>query len=108
MRLDGFVSASSPMSGGTLTTKPLKFDGKELVLNFSSSAAGGIKVEIRDESGKAIPGFSLADCEDIFGDAIDRPVYWKAKGNDVSSLKGKAIRLHITLKDADLFAFQFR
>lgn len=108
MRLDGFVSASAPMSGGSLTTRPLVFDGKELALNFSSSAAGGIKVEIRDESGKAIPGFSAADCEDVFGDAIDRPVYWKDKGSDVSSLKGKTVRLHITLKDADLFAFQFR
>ncbi len=108
MRLDGFVSASAPMSGGSFTTKLLKFDGKELALNFSSSAAGGIKVEIRDESGKAIKGFSAADCEEIFGDAIDRPVFWKNKGSDVSNLKGKTIRLHFALKDADLFAFRFR
>ena len=108
LRLDGFVSASAPMSGGSFTTKPIIFDGKELVLNFSSSAAGGIKVEIRDESGLAIPGYAASDCVDVFGDAIDRPVFWKEKGSDLSELKGKVIQMHISLQDADLFAFQFR
>jgi len=108
MRLDGFVSASASMSGGTFTTKPITFDGSELFLNFSSSAAGGIKIEIREENGIAIPGYALADCEVVFGDAIDRPVYWAGKGSDISELKGRAIQLHVSLQDADLFAFQFR
>lgn len=107
LRLDGFVSASAPLSGGAFLTKPITFKGGELKLNFSSSAAGGIKVEIRDEKGSAIPGFSAADCDEVFGDAIERPVFWKDKGSDVSSLAGKAVRLHFTLRDADLFAFQF-
>lgn len=108
MRLDGFVSASAPLSGGALLSKLFIFEGKELKLNFSSSAAGGIKVEIRDEKGKAIPGYSAADCEEVFGDAIERPVYWKGKGSDVSGLSGKIVRLHFTLRDADLYAFQFK
>jgi len=108
MRLDGFVSASAPMSGGSFNTKPVTFDGSGLFLNFSSSAAGGIKIEIRNEGGTAIPGYALADCEVVFGDAIDRPVSWTAKGTDISELKGKPIQLHISLQDADLFAFQFR
>ncbi len=107
MRLDGFVSASAPLKGGSFTTKPITFTGKELKLNFSSSAAGGIKVEIRDEKGKAIPGFSAADCSEVFGDTIERPVHWKDKGSDVSSLAGKTVSLHFTLRDADLYAFQF-
>lgn len=108
MRLDGFVSASAPYSGGSFTTKPIKFKGSELKLNFSSSAAGGIQVELRDETGKAIPGYSAADCDEVFGDNIERTVYWKDKGSDVSALAGKSIRLHFSLKDADLFAFQFK
>ncbi len=107
MRLDGFVSASAPMSGGKLLTKAFTFKGKQLKLNFSSSAAGGINVEIRDKAGKAIPGYSANDCEDVFGDAIERPVFWKNKGTDVSSLAGKNVHLLFTLHDADLYAFQF-
>ena len=108
MRLDGFVSASAPLSGGTFITKQLTFKGKELKLNFSSSAAGGIKVEIRDENGKAIPGYSAADNDEVFGDAIERPVFWKDKGSDVSALAGKNVRLQFILRDADLYAFQFK
>ena len=106
LRLDGFVSANAPMSGGELITKPLTFTGKELRLNFSSSAAGDVRVEIQDASGKPQPGFGIEDCPPIFGDEIERKVTWK-NGSDVSSLAGKPVRLRFALKDADVYAFQF-
>lgn len=106
LRLDGFVSISAPMSGGELLTKPVSFEGSKLSLNFSTGAAGEIKVELQDESGKPIPDFTLDDCDPVFGDTIDRTVYWK-KGEDVSSLKGKAVRLRFVMKDADLYSFKF-
>ena len=64
-------------------------------------------VEIQDADGQPIPGFTLADCEEIGGNFIDQRVYWKGKP-DVSSLAGKPVRLHINLKRAKLYAFQFR
>ncbi|MDF1861219.1 MAG: hypothetical protein P1U87_13465 [Verrucomicrobiales bacterium] len=108
MRLDGFVSANAPLSGGSFVTRPITFQGKELHLNFSSSAAGGIRVEIQDETGTAIPGYAKDDCDEVFGDTIDRPVYWGDQGCDVSTLSGKTVRLQFSLRDADLFAFQFQ
>lgn len=107
IRLDGFVSAWAPMRGGEMTTKPVKFQGSRLNINFSSSAAGSVRVEIQDEEGKPIPGFSLADCDDQFGDEIDRTVTWKGE-SDVGQLAGKSVRLRFELKDADLYAFQFK
>ncbi len=106
LRLDGFVSAQAPYKGGEFVTKPVVFSGDELQLNFASSAAGGIRVEIQDQDGQPIEGFALNDCADIFGDAIDRSVTWR-NGTDVSSLAGKSVRLRFQLKDADLYAFQF-
>ncbi|HID75798.1 MAG TPA: hypothetical protein EYP56_07350 [Planctomycetaceae bacterium] len=107
LRLDGFVSASAPMKGGELITKPLKFDGARLVLNFATSAAGSLRVEIQDLDGNPIEGFSLADCPDQFGDSVQRVVTWKG-GADVKELAGHTVRLRFVLKDADLFAFQFQ
>lgn len=107
LRLDGFVSVNAPAAGGELVTKPLTFDGNRLLLNFSTSAAGSVRVEIQDESGQAIEGFSLTDCAEIFGDAIERQVQWKG-GPDVGRLAAKPVRLRFVLKDADLFAFGFR
>ena len=106
LRLDGFVSVQAPMTGGELVTKPIRFKGSKLGLNFSTSAAGGVRVEIQDAGGRARPGFALDDCPPIFGDAIERKVTWK-NGGDVSSLAGKPGRLRFELKDADVFAYQF-
>ncbi|MCE5345314.1 MAG: hypothetical protein LLG13_03350 [Bacteroidales bacterium] len=107
LRLDGFVSVYAPMKGGELFTKPLTFTGDTLVINFSSSAAGDIQVEIQDQNGKPIPGYTLADCPEIFGDTIERAVTW-TNGSSLSSLRGTPVRLHFALKDADLFSFKFQ
>ncbi len=107
MRLDGFVSANAPMSGGELLTKTLTFTGSKMNLNFSSSAVGEIRVEIQDETGKPIPGFTAEDCPPIFGDTIERTVTWKSP-SALSKLEGKAIRLRFLIKDADLYSFQFK
>lgn len=106
LRLDGFVSIHAPMSGGEMITKPFTFSGKTLTMNFASSAAGGIRVEIQDALGQAVPGFTLADSEAHFGDSIRRPVVW-TQGSDVSALAGKTVRLRFALQDADLYAIQF-
>ncbi|MCB1091890.1 MAG: hypothetical protein KDL87_10185 [Verrucomicrobiae bacterium] len=106
MRLDGFCSAQADYDGGELVTKPLTFSGSRLTLNFSTSAAGGIRVEIQDADGKPLPGFSLDDSREQIGNEIDRTVTWKG-GSDVSSLAGKTVRLRFAMKDADLFSFQF-
>ena len=57
-------------------TKPLVFDGRELELNFSTSAAGSIRVELQSSDGTPVEGHALADCPEVFGDAPDRLVTW--------------------------------
>lgn len=106
LRIDGFTSLAAGYYGGEMITKPFVFDGKELEINYSTSAAGGIKIEIQDEAGYPIPGFTMKDCQEIIGNEISRTVSWKGK-TDVGSLSGKPIRLHIFLKDADLYSFKF-
>lgn len=106
LRLDGFVSVKAPMSGGELLTKPVRFQGRQLLLNFSTSAAGSVRVEVQDLNGRPLPGFALDDCPLVFGDALARPITWK-KGGDISSLANQSVRLRFVLQDADLYAYQF-
>jgi len=106
LRIDGFASLAAGYYGGEMVTKPFVFDGKELEINYSTSAAGGIKIEIQDEAGNPIPGFTLEDCQEIIGNQISRIVSWKEK-TGVGALAGKPVRLHISLKDADLYSFKF-
>jgi hypothetical protein len=107
MRIDGFVSVNAPLSGGELVTKPLTFTGSKLAMNFATSAAGTVQIEIQNELGNPIEGLALDDCPEIFGDEIDRVVAFK-RGSDLSHLAGKPICLRFVLKDADLYSFQFR
>jgi hypothetical protein len=83
----------------------LKFTGKRLELNFSTSAAGGVRVEIQGPDGQPIPGFSLADCPEVFGDEPARTVSWG--GADLGKLAGQPVRLRFVMRDADLYSFQF-
>ena len=106
LRTDGFASLHCSYAGGHAITKPILFEGRELSLNFSTSAAGGVKIGLEDPSGKPIQGFSIDDAVTQIGNEIDRRVSWKS-GTDVSALAGKPIRLRISMKDADLFSFQF-
>ena len=107
LRLDGFASVHVGADVGELVTKPFIFSGKELVVNYATSAGGSMRVELQDAAGKAIPGFTLADCRNLVGDAIEQPVAW-TKGGDVSSHIGKPVRLRIVMQEADLYALQFR
>lgn len=105
-RLDGFVSAHADFEGGWLETPPLVFTGSRLRLNVDGGAMGTVFVEVRDNDGHPVPGFSREECEEIGGNFIDQTVYWK--GNpDVSALEGQPVRLRFQMTRAHLYAFQF-
>ncbi len=106
MRLDGFASVRAEYSGGELLTRPFTFAGKTLSINFATSAAGSVRVEIQTADSKPIPGFSAMECREQIGNEIDRTVTWNA-GSDVSALAGKPVRLRFVMKDADIFALKF-
>jgi len=106
LRTDGFISIHAGPVEGEFVTKPLIFSGRELVLNYSTSAAGWIRVEVITEDG--VPqGFALANSKEIFGDSIERVVSWE-NGSDVSACAGKPVRLRFVMKEADLFSIRFR
>lgn len=106
LRIDGFVSVNAPYSGGEFVTRPLTFEGSNLVINYSTSAAGSIRVEVIDANDQPVPGFALDECPEIYGDEIEKVVEWGER-SDLSQLAGQAIRLRFVLKDADLYSLRF-
>lgn len=107
LRLDGFVSADFDYAGGTILTPPVRFSGSRLELNVDTGAGGMGRVEILDENGASIPGFTLADADFINGNKVRMSVSWGRK-TDLSSLEGRTIRLRFKMRSAKLYAFQFR
>lgn len=106
LRTDGFVAVNAPYEGGELLTKPLVFSGNELTLNFATSAAGSVRVEIQDAAGSPHAGFALADSQETIGNELDRVIHWQS-GTNVAALAGKPVRLRFVLTDADLYSLRF-
>ncbi len=90
-----------------MVTRPIVFRGKELELNYSTSAAGSIRVELQDASGQPVAHYSLADAVEIVGDHLARTVAWKG-GSDLSKLAGTPVRLRFVMRDADLYSLRFK
>ncbi|MEE3371515.1 MAG: hypothetical protein VX346_19440 [Planctomycetota bacterium] len=106
IRRDGFISLHAGARSVSVTTKALCFRGNTLTINAITAPTGDLRAEMQDAAGKPFSGFTLADCEKITGDDIDRVVRWK-KGSDVSRLAGKPIRIRFALRGADLFSMKF-
>lgn len=106
LRLDGFSSVQADYAGGEMITKPFIFNGNNLFINFSTSAAGEIKMQILDANGEVIEGYSMEDCHVLIGNEIAKRVSWDTN-KSLESLSGKAVKLHFILKDADLYSIKF-
>jgi hypothetical protein len=106
IRLDGFVSLHAPLAGGGCTTVPLKFTGDRLTVNFSTSAAGSLRVGLLDTEGNPLPDFGIDDCDELFGDSVERVVTWGGV-EDVSHAGNRCHRLVLKLKDCNLFSIRF-
>lgn len=108
LRTDGFVSLH--VGGdelGEMLTRPLVFSGERLEVNYATSAAGAVMVEMCDESGKALEGFSFNDAEVLYGNEIDHCLTWRGSETGLGRWAGRPVRLRVRMSDADLYAFQF-
>lgn len=106
LRIDGFSSLHADYEGGEMTTRLLTFTGSHLIINFSTSAAGYVLVELLDNHGNVIQNYSSDDCIPLIGNEISRQVEWES-GSDLTKLKETPIKLRFKLKDADVYSLRF-
>lgn len=95
LRSDGFSSLHAGARTGMMLTKPLRFAGRQLELNFSTSAGGEVAVAVESMDNRVL--FQSAK---LIGDRIDYPV--------AIPFTGATVRLRFTLRDADIYSFRFR
>ena len=120
LRLDRFIGQMAGEQTGYLLTRQFRLEGTGLELNCSALPipyqhdSDGIRVAILEEPDfqtretsweKAVPGFGLAECDNIVTDALKHRVSWKGN-SDLSSLKGRPIYLRFQMKKAALYSFR--
>ena len=102
IRQDGFYSWRADFEGGEVITKPITVEGGELSVNFATSALGYLQIDILDETGELIEGYSTGR---LFGNSIDRPCDFE---RPLAELIGKKVKLRVSIKDGDLYSFVFK
>ena len=106
LRRDGFVSMNAGKDEGYLLTEPLIFDGNYLFVNADvDGKKSTLYVEIIDENGNAIDGYTKKECNVLKkADSTKSMITWKNNA-DLSALANTPVRLKFYLKDGDLYSF---
>lgn len=99
LRRDGFASMSG---SGEVVTEILKYSGNYLFIN--AAVRGSMTVELLDENGDVIPGFSAGECNVVKTDGCKIMVSWK-EHSDLIPLNGRNLKIKFQLEDADLYSF---
>ncbi|HOX57157.1 MAG TPA: hypothetical protein P5205_08430 [Candidatus Paceibacterota bacterium] len=102
LRKDGFASLDGEDIPGEVTTKRLTGLTGQLHLNCEA-AAGLLQVEVLDDSGSVVPGYSKHDCNEPRGDGIDQVVAWRNHA-ELPATSGP-LRLRFFLKNVSLYSF---
>lgn len=103
LRRDGFASFDAGDTPGTLTTRPVTFNGHHLFVNVDCPR-GELRVEVLDRDGEMIAPFSLADCVPLTTDRTLVRVQWQ-NAADLARLAGQPVRFRFHLRQGSLYAF---
>lgn len=88
--------------GGVVTTKPLDLEGCELRLNYATSAAGSVYVELLHPDGTPVPGFTASDFRPLYGDEQAALLRWGE--HTTKNCPVRSVRVRMRLADADVYA----
>jgi hypothetical protein len=105
-QLHRFVSLHADEGEHLVTTRPFRFQGGRLTLNFRTEAEGWVCASLLDKAGRELASYGRGQCDLLQGDAFEQVVSWQGR-SDLSAFSGQEIRLGLRLQGADIFAFEF-
>lgn len=104
LRRDGFASLDAGDTTGTLTTRPVRFQGKQLFVNLDAPE-GELRVEVLGRDGKVLEPFSRENCRPLRKlDSTRQVVAWQG-ASDLSALGGEPVVFRFHLTRGRLYAF---
>ncbi len=103
LRRDGFASLDAGEAPGTVTTRPVRFQGRYLFVNADVDG-GELRAEVLDADGKPIAPLTLEQCIPVREDATLTQIRWEGVDN-LSALAGQVVRLRFHLTKGSLYAF---
>jgi hypothetical protein len=102
LRKDGFVSLDAGATAGTILTRSLSGAAGPLRVNYQA-ISGSLKVEVLDQNGNVLPGYSEAECLPLTGDSVDQPVTWTTHAELPVGMD--LLRLRFILQNGSVYSF---
>jgi hypothetical protein len=91
---------------GNVTLKPLDLTGVKAVTLNADASKGAAWIEILNEDGYRLRGFTKEDCLPVKSDNLAHEMRWKEK--QISDLPPGRYLLRVHLQKADLFAISLK
>ena len=116
LKKDRFAALEAGPAEGFVVTQPFVCTGGGLAVNADATGlsrrvnshtfGGAVRVEVLDETGAPIPGFTRDDAVAIHGDELSRDVRWHGVESDrpLDAFTGRTISLKIYLTASRLYA----
>jgi hypothetical protein len=112
IRRDRFVGYYGDVNGGHLISREVKVTGSKLIVNcssqhraFSREWHGSLHTELVERTGRAIEGYTYADCDPNHVDDLAVPITWR--GKDMSALIGRNVHIRFFMRNMFVFSFRF-
>ncbi len=103
LRRDGFVSFRGGSDEGFVETRPIRFEGRRLLVN--AEARGEVRAAVVDTRGREVlAGWTREQSRPVRGDELRAEVAWDGHAG-IEELRGQVVRFRFYLRDADLYAF---
>ena len=99
LRRDGFVSVEAGEEEGWLLTHPVLIEGETLHLNVESR--GAVRVELTDDTGIPLQGYAATVQA---GDYLDATLNF---AEPLAALRGREVRLRVSMQRANLYSYWF-
>lgn len=100
-RLDGYVSLDAGSQRGRVETTPITDRTGALEINADASR-GRVLVEVLDESGRVLDGYSAPECSLLETDSVRHAVRWQRHAELPAD---RPYRLRFLVTDASLFSY---
>ena len=112
IRRDRFAGYYGGVDGAHLLSREVIVAGPRLLVNcsaqmrnFSRVWDGSLHTELVERTGRAIEGYTYAECDANHVDDLAVPITWQ--GRDLSALVGRRLYLRFFLRNMYLFGFRF-
>ena len=99
-------TSSVGFDGGSVTTRPVEFEGSNAVLRLNAKADhhARVEVEVLDAQGKSLGDYAGDAVIPVKGDGVNLSATWKNR-KSIGELAGRSIRLRFKLTNARLYSY---